>query len=80
MPRMFLFSNCRFAVTLDDKASIRDFYFPFVGLENHSVGHRFCFGVWVDGAFSWLDETWEVVMIYIAPQEHYGGFGTRALG
>ncbi|MBO0236856.1 hypothetical protein, partial [Vibrio parahaemolyticus] len=38
---------------------IRDIYFPFVGKENHSEGHPFRFGVWVDGLFSWVsDDGW----------------------
>jgi GH15 family glucan-1,4-alpha-glucosidase len=65
MSRHVLVSNGRFAVALDDKASIRDVYFPFVGLENHAVGHQFRFGVWVDGKFEWLDNDWEIVMTYL---------------
>ncbi|MGE5532989.1 MAG: glycoside hydrolase family 15 protein [Bacillota bacterium] len=58
-------SNGRFAVALDDKACIRDLYFPYVGLENHAVGHLFKFGVWVDGRFDWLDDNWEIAMSYL---------------
>ncbi len=65
MPRHVLVSNGRFAVALDDKASIRDIYFPYVGLENHAVGHQFRFGVWVDGRFEWLDNDWEIMMTYL---------------
>jgi GH15 family glucan-1,4-alpha-glucosidase len=65
LPRQVLVSNGRFAVMLDDKACIRDFYFPYVGLENHSVGHQFRFGIAVDGKFEWLDKDWGVNMTYI---------------
>ncbi len=65
MPRDILLSNGEFAVALDEWARIRDFYFPYVGLENHSVGHLFRFGVWVDGKFGWLDESWQVKMTYM---------------
>jgi len=65
LPRSVLVSNGRFAVTLDDKACIRDLYFPFVGLENHAVGHKFRFGVWVDGRFEWIDNGWEIAMSYL---------------
>ena len=41
-------------VTFDELYQIRDIYFPFVGKENHSEGHPFRFGVWADGAFSWV--------------------------
>jgi hypothetical protein len=33
LPRQVLVSNGRLAVALDEKARIRDFYFPFVGLD-----------------------------------------------
>ena len=65
MPREVLVSNGRFAVALDDKARIRDVYFPYVGLENHTVGHQFRFGVWVDGKFEWLDKDWDILMSYL---------------
>jgi hypothetical protein len=52
MPRTILISNGQFALALDDKACIRDVYFPYIGLENHAVAHPFRFGVWVDGRFS----------------------------
>ena len=65
LPRNVLVSNGRFAVALDDKARIRDVYFPYVGLENHAVGHQFRFGVWVDGKFEWLDNDWDIAMTYL---------------
>ena len=60
-----MLSNGCFAVTLDSKAQIRDFYFPYVGLENHAVGHPFRFGVWVDGKFEWIDDDWDIEMTYM---------------
>jgi GH15 family glucan-1,4-alpha-glucosidase len=60
-----LLSNGQFAVALDDRAQIRDVYFPYVGLENHGVGHPFRFGVWVDGVFSWLNDDWDLSMTYM---------------
>ncbi len=50
MPRELCFGNGDLMVTLDADLSIRDLYFPFVGMENHVGGHRCRFGVWVDGA------------------------------
>ena len=33
---------------------------PNVGLENHTVGEACRFGIWIDGAFSWIsDSAWE---------------------
>lgn len=65
LPRNILLSNGSFAVTFDSKAQIRDFYFPYFGLENHAVGHHFRFGVWVDGKFEWIDGDWDFVMTYM---------------
>lgn len=65
LPRNILLSNGCFAVALDDKAQIRDFYYPYLGLENHAVGHPFRFGVWADGDFKWLtDDNWAISMSY----------------
>jgi GH15 family glucan-1,4-alpha-glucosidase len=65
LPRQVLVSNGRFAIALDDKARIRDVYFPYIGLENHAVGHQFRFGIWVDGKFEWSDKEWDIVMSYL---------------
>ncbi|MBA3715366.1 MAG: glycoside hydrolase family 15 protein [Pyrinomonadaceae bacterium] len=56
MPRDIPVGNGSLLVTFDEQYRIRDIYFPYVGKENHSEGHPFRFGVWVDGAFSWIDD------------------------
>ncbi|HEU5122349.1 MAG TPA: glycoside hydrolase family 15 protein, partial [Candidatus Saccharimonadales bacterium] len=41
---------------------VHDFYFPYVGLENHAAGRslRHHVGIWIDGELSWLDSPgWE---------------------
>ncbi len=65
LPRSILLSNGQFAVALDDNACIRDVYFPYVGLENHAVGHAFRFGVWANGNFEWVNPTWDTLMTYM---------------
>ena len=65
MPRQILLSNGRVAVTLDSNAMIRDFYYPYVGLENHAIGHPFRFGIWVDGKFTWLNNDWDISVNYL---------------
>ncbi|MBP6004291.1 MAG: glycoside hydrolase family 15 protein [Pyrinomonadaceae bacterium] len=58
--------NGNLLVTFDDKYQIRDVYFPHVGQENHSEGFPFRFGVWVDGAFSWIhDDLWQRTLKYL---------------
>ena len=57
MPKSLAFGNGSVLITLDQYARVRDFYFPYVGLENHVGGayaHRV--GVWSEGKFSWLDD------------------------
>lgn len=59
MPRDIPVGNGTLLVAFDERYRIRDIYFPFVGKENHSEGHPFRFGVWVDGLFSWVsDDGW----------------------
>src|SRR5687768_6166023 len=46
--------NGSLLVNFDDKYQIRDIYFPHVGQENHTEGFPFRFGIWIEGAFSWI--------------------------
>ncbi len=58
--------NGSLLVTFDEKYQIRDVYFPHVGQENHSEGFPFRFGIWVDGAFSWVSENnWKRTLKYL---------------
>src|SRR5258708_40032321 len=60
MPRDLPLGNGSLLVTFDQTYQIRDFYWPHVGLENHSLGHPFRLGVCVDGQLRWLsDPGWE---------------------
>jgi oligosaccharide amylase len=56
MPRDIPVGNGSLLVTFDESYQIRDIYFPYVGKENHSEGHPFRFGLWVDGVLSWISE------------------------
>ncbi len=56
MPRPLVIGNGNLLVTLDSELSIRDIFWPYVGLFNHLSGHRVRLGIWVDGAFSWLSD------------------------
>lgn len=58
--------NGSLLVNFDDKYQIRDIYFPHVGQENHTEGFPFRFGVWVDGAFSWVySDDWQRELRYL---------------
>ena len=60
MPRPLVVGNGNLLVTFDGDLSIRDLYWPYVGLHNHLSGHRARIGLWVDGRFAWLsDRAWE---------------------
>jgi GH15 family glucan-1,4-alpha-glucosidase len=57
MARPIVLSNGELHVALNKFGLVHDFYFPYVGLENHSAGKdmRHRVGIWIDGAISWLD-------------------------
>jgi glucoamylase len=66
MPRDIPVGNGSLLVTFDELYQIRDIYFPYVGKENHSEGHPFRFGVWVEGEFSWVgDKGWTRELNYL---------------
>ncbi len=65
MPRDIPIGNGSLLILYDRKGLVRDLYFPSVGSENHANGHVFKVGLWVNGAFSWLDEdSWERTLDY----------------
>lgn len=54
MAKALSLGNGNILVNLDHSGQLRDFYFPYVGLENHVGGdlvHRV--GIWVDGQLAW---------------------------
>jgi len=59
MPKDIPVSNGNLLLNFDSDYRIRDIYFPHIGQENHSQGHPFRFGVWVDGRFSWTGPEWK---------------------
>jgi glucoamylase len=65
LPRDLLIGNGRLTLALDNQENVRDFFYPLVGLENHLIGHRFRLGVWTDGQFSWLGDSWQIVQKYL---------------
>lgn len=67
MSRKLLLSNGELHVGLNAYNMVHDFYFPYVGQENHaaarSLRHRI--GLWIEGDFSWLDDgSWEFSFAY----------------
>lgn len=65
MPRDLPLGNGTLLVNFDASYQLRDLYWPHIGQENHTAGHPFRFGVWVDGRFAWLaDPGWERELAY----------------
>jgi len=65
MGRDLLVGNGSLLVAFDSKYRLADINFPHVGHENHS-GAPFRFGVWVDGALSWVeDDGWHRELKYL---------------
>lgn len=57
MAKSIVLGNDNMLVGLDEFGQVYDFYFPYVGLENHTKGqyvHKI--GIWVNGIFSWLGD------------------------
>lgn len=67
MARPIVLSNGELHVGLNKWGMVHDFYFPYVGLENHSAGAslRHHVGVWVEGAISWINSgEWQISSRY----------------
>lgn len=67
MARPIVLSNGELHVGINKFGLVHDFYFPYVGFENHAAGKslRHRVGVWVDGRISWLDDgTWTFTFRY----------------
>lgn len=67
MARPIVLSNGELHVGINNFGLVHDFYFPYVGLENHAAARslRHKVGVWVDGNFSWLDDgQWQFSIKY----------------
>lgn len=63
MGRPVMLGNGSLTVGLNELGLVNDFYYPYVGLDNLATSrlssHRI--GVWVDDAFSWVDDTtWDI--------------------
>src|SRR3989339_434601 len=65
MTRPIILGNGNILVCLDKNACIRDFYYPYVGQENHVSSNHHKIGVRVDGKFSWIsDGHWNLLLKY----------------
>lgn len=62
MARSLSLANGQMMVLMDKTGQVKDFFFPYVGLENHMGGHFVHrLGVWVDGKIKWFDDpSWNI--------------------
>lgn len=83
MPRDLVVGNGTLLVNIDRNLNVRDLYYPHVGLHNHINGHVNRVGVWVDGQFSWLGNTWAISLGYrpgTMTTESYASNGRLGIG
>jgi glucoamylase len=64
MPRDIPIGNGTLLITFDQDYCLRDIYYPCVGKENHTEGHKFRLGIWVDGKFDWVKRNWGLRLDY----------------
>lgn len=67
MARPIVLSNGSMHVGINSHGQLHDLYFPYVGMENHTIGKdlRHRVGVWVEGEISWLgDDNWQLNFSY----------------
>jgi glucoamylase len=65
MPRNIPVGNGSLLLMFDENYLIKDLYFPYVGSENHTIGHPFRFAVWIDGQFSEMGPEWQKELGYL---------------
>jgi len=65
MPRDIPIGNGTVLANFDYNYTIRDFYFPNIGMENHTSGHAMRFGVWTDGVMKWMYDGWQIQRRYV---------------
>ncbi len=62
MARSMVLGNGNTSICLDKFGQMRDFYFPYVGQENHiGVNQKHKIGIFVDGKIRWIDNgEWQI--------------------
>jgi GH15 family glucan-1,4-alpha-glucosidase len=61
MAKSLILANGNIFVGLNNKGLVSDFFFPYVGVENHVRGEPHRIGIWQRGKISWLDSPeWNV--------------------
>jgi len=64
MPRDIPVGNGTLLITFDQDYCLRDIYYPCIGKENHTDGHKFRMGIWADNKFDWVKRDWDLRLEY----------------
>ena len=73
MPKSLSLGNGNILVCMDKRAQVRDFYFPYVGLENQVGGHyTHRVGVFADYQLNWFDHSNWNIEIHSATESMLG--------
>lgn len=65
MTRHIALGNGNLLVSIDKNYRIRDFFYPYVGQENHVSSKHHLIGVWIDGKISWISKKeWDLDISY----------------
>jgi GH15 family glucan-1,4-alpha-glucosidase len=65
-PRDLPLGNGNLQINFDSAYRIVVPYYPYVGQDNHGVGHLFRVGLWVDGELSWMESPeWVCELAYL---------------
>ena len=61
MAKSLILANGNIFVGFNQFGLVSDFFFPYIGSENHVRGERHRIGIWQHGRLSWLDSTeWNI--------------------
>lgn len=61
MAKSLILANGNIFVGLNNHGSVTDFFYPYVGVENHVRGEPHRIGIWQQGRLSWLDsDEWNI--------------------
>lgn len=64
MKREMVLSNGKFFVNIDSNITLRDYYFPYVGMYNHLNSNPVSMGLWIDDKFNWINGDWKIKFSY----------------
>ncbi|TYP79520.1 glycoside hydrolase family 15 protein [Paenibacillus methanolicus] len=56
MPRDLPIGNGNVLINYDSRYNLREIYYPYVGMENHTLGNCCRFGIWTPEGFAWIDD------------------------